>query len=182
MLECFVMAQNLNVEFACKSEANYEFLGNKGMDFSLSKDNYEKVISNLNQISIKRKKRLDLSKASFWDGIFIVSNNLFNENLIKYYKLLCAGKRKMIVPCYSTFFSILLHHDSGIYSYPVLMRRLGNMREDTIESIWYSKETQKFGDFINKRKCHCYSECDQMPSILLFSPHKIIAGIIRSYT
>jgi len=58
------------------------------MDFELQKSDYDKIIKNLEEISRLRKEKADYKNLSFWDRFFIISNNLFSDKLIEYYKIM----------------------------------------------------------------------------------------------
>ncbi len=181
IMDCYKKAEELGVDFTCKPGANFGFLYNENMDFEIQKDDIDKIIEDLEDISMLRVKNINYNELSFWDRFFIISNNLFSDKLIEYYKIMREGSKCMITPCYSSFLSIMLHHDCTVYSCPTLMRKIGNIQESSFELVWTSDNAKKIRRFINEKKCACYSQCDQMPSIVLGNAIKILGKVIRSY-
>ena len=181
IMDCYQKAEELEVDFTCKPGTTFGFLQNENMDFDLQKSDYDKIIKDLEEISRLRAKRTDYKMLSFWDRFFIISNHLFSDELIRYYKIMREGKRRMITPCYSSFLSVMMHNDSVVYSCPTLMKKMGSMNEQSLESIWSSDNAKKIRRFINDKKCACFSQCDQMPALVVGKSPKVIGRVIATY-
>jgi MoaA/NifB/PqqE/SkfB family radical SAM enzyme len=181
IMDCYKKAEELGVDFTCKPGTTFGFLQNENMDFELQKNDYDKIIKDLEEISQLRAHSTAYKKLSFWDRFFVVSNNLFSDKLIKYYKIMREGERRMITPCYSSFLSVMMHNDCVVYSCPTLMKNMGSMKEQALESIWSSENATKIRRFINDKKCACFSQCDQMPALVVGNAPKVMGKVIASY-
>jgi MoaA/NifB/PqqE/SkfB family radical SAM enzyme len=181
IMECYKNAEELKIDFTCKPGTNFGFLRNEDMNFDLNKDDYEKIIKILEEIQILRTEATNFGGKSFWDRFFTISNDLFGEKLIEYYKNIYEDKVCMIVPCYSSFLSIMLHHDSVVYSCPTLMKKMGEVFKESFESVWISKDAKRIRNFINEKRCACFSQCDQMPSIVIGNTPKVVKKMVLSY-
>ena len=180
-MDCYKKAVELGVDFTCKPGTNFGFLQNENVDFELQKSDYDKIIKDLEEISRLRAKSTDYKTLSFWDRFFIISNHLFSNELIKYYKIMRERDSRMITPCYSSFLSVMMHNDCVVYSCPTLMRKMGSINEQSIESIWSSDNAKKIRRFINEKRCACFSQCDQMPALVLGNAPRVISGVLASY-
>lgn len=181
IVDCYKKAKELDVDFTCKPGANFGFLHNDDMDFELKKEDCKKIINALMEIQGLRRNNRNNKGLSLWERVFIVANDLFHDKLIEYYKILREGSKSMITPCYSSFLSMMLHNDGIIYSCPTLMQEMGDVDENSLKSIWLSDNAKKIRKFINAKRCACFSQCDQMPSIVMGNIPKIIKGVIVSY-
>ncbi len=181
IIACYKKAEELGVDFTCKPGTNFGFLHNENMNLELGESDIDSIIKDLEEISRLRVDNNKYKDLSFWDRFFIISNNLFHDKLIEYYNIMHEGNKRMITPCYSSFLSIMLHHDCTVYSCPTLMRKIGNIQESSFELVWTSDNAKKIRRFINGKKCACYSQCDQMPSIVLGNAIKILGEVIGSY-
>jgi MoaA/NifB/PqqE/SkfB family radical SAM enzyme len=181
LMACYKKAEELGVDFTCKPGTNFGFLQNENMDFELQQSDYDKIIKDLEEISKLRAHNTDYKKLSFWNRFFIISNNTFSDELIKYYKIMREGEIRMITPCYSSFLSVMMHNDCVVYSCPTLMKKIGSINAQSLESIWSSDNAKKIRRFINEKKCACFSQCDQMPALVLGKAPKVIRRVIASY-
>jgi MoaA/NifB/PqqE/SkfB family radical SAM enzyme len=181
IMDCYHKAEELGVDFTCKPGTNFGFLQNENMDFDLQKGDYDKIINDLETISRVRAKNTNYKNLTFWDRFFIVSNDLFSQKLIDYYRILREGDKRMITACYSSFLSVMIHHDSIVYSCPTLMRKIGSISEKSLESVWASDNAKRIRKFINDKKCACFSQCDQMPALVVGSAPKVLSRVLTSY-
>jgi MoaA/NifB/PqqE/SkfB family radical SAM enzyme len=181
ILACYRKAEELDIDFTCKPGTNFGFLQNENMEFELQKSDYDNIIKNLREISGLRTENNTYKNLSFWNRFFMISNNLFHDKLTEYYEAMRDGNKRMITPCYSSFLSIMLHNDCYVYSCPTIMKSMGDIDKESFESIWMSRSAKKIRKFINQKKCACFSQCDQMPAVVLGNVPKIMWEVLSSY-
>ncbi len=181
MIPCFERAKNLGIAFSCKPGAHYEFLKNTTSNFQLTTAEYALIIENLKQIIRHMENQQNFMHAPFWERLYRITNIQFHKELIAHYQLLKNGEEKMPFPCYASFFSTLLHCDQKMYCCPKLMRPFGDLTISDPDALWKSSAAQEARAMIRRGQCACFSQCDQMPAIVMHEALPIAGQLLKSY-
>jgi len=71
----------------------------------------------------------------------------------------------MINRCYSGTHSCFMDPYGNIYPCIMIVDKIGNLKENKFDDIWCSKEAIAMRNFINKKKCSCWTPCETIPSL-----------------
>ena len=82
--------------------------------------------------------------------------------------------------CYAGTHSFLLDPAGDVYPCLALAKRMGNIRREDLEDIWFGDRAARVRRFVAAERCHCWSECDVMPSLRRTRPWALIVGRLRS--
>jgi radical SAM protein with 4Fe4S-binding SPASM domain len=79
--------------------------------------------------------------------------------------------------CYAGTHSFLLDPVGDVYPCLALPKRMGNIRQERLEDLWFGDRAARVRRFVEAELCHCWSECDVMPS--LRRSRKLPAALLR---
>ena len=176
------IARDLGVEFTAKPAAVFGTLHNREMEFPLTPEQVEEISAVLLRIEKDQLRRTDFSRMNLLGRLYFFANTIFNRLQRDYLKEnILEGKVRQVIPCFSSFFSVLVHVDGGVYCCPTLMRRVGTMPEESFRKIWRGDQMQAVRRFIHNGRCSCFSQCDQMPSLVARYPFRLGWEIGKSY-
>ncbi len=174
IIPVYNFAAGHGLDFTAKPADVFEFLDNPEMDFSFSKEQTERLNEAFQHIILSEKNK-SLAGASVWQKLYHASNIVFHKSLIKYMSSKATGKKERPpAPCLSSFLSIMVHSDGKAYSCPTLMREIGDLAEDGFDAVWNSRRIKNVRNFIRKGRCSCFSQCDQMPSLLMKNKMRLV--------
>ena len=159
-------AKKLGVEFTAKPAAVFGSLHNEEMNFSFTPEQLEQITRDLKKIDQEQKRIFSGGGVSLFGRLYFFSNLIFNELQLDYLrKNLLEGEARQIIPCFSSFFSIMVHVDGGVYCCPTLMKKVGTIPDEKFGEIWQGEKMDSIRSFIHQGGCSCFSQCDQMPSL-----------------
>jgi MoaA/NifB/PqqE/SkfB family radical SAM enzyme len=178
----YLMAKEIGVEFTAKPAAVFGSLHNQEMDFDLTAEQVEEITGLLNRIDEDQAGDLNREKTNLFGRLYFFSNIIFNRVQLKYLRENLLEKRfKQVIPCYSTFFSVMVHVDGGVYCCPTLMKKVGDLALESFDEIWQGEKMSAIRRFIHEGKCSCFSQCDQMPSVVVKYKWRLGADLVKSY-
>jgi len=161
----YLMAKEIGVEFTAKPAAVFGSLHNEEMDFDLTASQVEEVTGLLKRIDDDQAGVLSREKANLFGRLYYFANIIFNQ----------------VIPCYSTFFSVMVHVDGGVYCCPTLMKKVGDLAVESFDEIWQGEKMRAIRQFIHEGRCSCFSQCDQMPSVVVKYKFRLGVDIVKSY-
>lgn len=181
IIPVYRFATENDLDYTAKPADVFEFLENEDMDFSFTGKQTDELCGALHHIVACEKAR-SLPGARFWARMYHASNIIFHEKLIRY---MCERSRgenpRPPAPCLSSFISIMLHSDGRAYSCPTLMKEIGDVSDRGFDAIWKSRAINDIRKFIRRGECACFSQCDQMPSILVNNKVRLMWLVLRTY-
>jgi MoaA/NifB/PqqE/SkfB family radical SAM enzyme len=152
------------------------------MDFDLTASQVEEVTGLLKRIDDDQAGVLSREKANLFGRLYYFANIIFNQVQLDYLrKNLLEKQFKQVIPCYSTFFSVMVHVDGGVYCCPTLMKKVGDLAVESFDEIWQGEKMWAIRKFIHEGRCSCFSQCDQMPSVVVKYKFRLGADIVKSY-
>ena len=178
----YLMAKEIGVEFTAKPAAVFGSLHNEEMDFDLTASQVEEVTGLLKRIDDDQAGVLSREKANLFGRLYYFANIIFNQVQLDYLrKNLLEKQFKQVIPCYSTFFSVMVHVDGGVYCCPTLMKKVGDLAVESFDEIWQGEKMRAIRQFIHEGRCSCFSQCDQMPSVVVKYKFRLGVDIVKSY-
>lgn len=97
-------------------------------------------------------------KSSLW----LSSRKLYYEYLLAFLKTQDVRP----VPCSAAYSFLTLDSDGTVHPCSVSSYKLGNVKERSLDQIWFSSATSKIRKKIKSGECTCCTSCDLGPSIL----------------
>lgn len=182
LLPTFEFARSLGAEFTTKPASEFGFTDNLGDNsYQFTPEETKAIIEQLEEI-ILRQQSAPLGHKTFWYGIYRQANIIFHRELIYYLRKTFIEREKCVLgKCYSSCISILIHNDGKIYNCPTLMKPIGDLSRRRFEDIWLGEEMRTIRRFMATGKCACYSQCDQMPSLVLGHKWGLLKGLFHIY-
>ncbi len=178
----YQIARDLGVEFTAKPAAAFGTLHNREMEFPLTPEQVGEISAILLRIEKDQLRRTDFSRMTLLGRLYFFANVIFNRLQRDYLREnILEGQVRQVIPCFSSFFSVLVHVDGGVYCCPTLMRQVGTLPEESFREIWRGGKMQAVRRFIHAGRCSCFSQCDQMPSLVARYPFRLGWEIARSY-
>ncbi|MFH1449732.1 MAG: radical SAM protein [bacterium] len=150
--------------FAQVSGSYYQ---NKEMNFIWPKEILKEVSSTIDKITGDMNQHRDLVEKLFRLDVH------FLKRLVKY-----QIEQRRIFNCYSGTHSFFLDPYGKIYPCINLSSVYGNAKEEDFNNFWFSKKTKSIREGIKRGKCHCWTECETIPS-LQRSPLPLISNFLN---
>jgi radical SAM protein with 4Fe4S-binding SPASM domain len=90
---------------------------------------------------------------------------------------------KRLFTCYAGFTSCYIDPYWNVYPCIYLNFPMGNLRENdfSLRKIWYSDRSQRIRDWINEKKCSCWTRCQLDPSLRSNPIELIRSGLKRRF-
>ena len=176
------LTRDLDVEFTAKPAAVFGTLHNQEMDFPLTPLQIEEISAVLRRIEKDQARRTDFSRMTLFGRLYFFANAIFNRLQREYLRQNILEKKvRQVIPCYSSFFSVLVHVNGGIYCCPTLMKQVGTIPDESFQEVWKGEKMKAIRGYIHEGRCSCFSQCDQMPSLVLRYPFRLAWEILKSY-
>lgn len=150
------------IEFSFKPAQNFYRDPKIGTDIMISEQNQNTLIKFMSYFMEKEFH----GKRSLWQS----SQKMFYRYMFEFIK----HPNIRVVPCSAGFSSLFIDSDGTVYPCSVLGIKLGNIRKNHLDDIWYSHESSKIRRKIKKGACACYTTCDIGPSIATTKWHQIL--------
>lgn len=180
--DVYRLTRELDVEFTAKPAAVFGTLHNREMDFPLTAEQVEEISAVLKRIEEDGARRTDFSRMTLFGRLYFFANSVFNRLQREYLREnILEGKVKQVIPCFSSFFSVLVHVEGGVYCCPTLMKGVGTLPEESFGEVWRGEKMRAVRKYIHAGKCSCFSQCDQMPSLVARYPFRIGWAVVKSY-
>jgi len=180
--DVYRITRDLDVEFTAKPAAVFGTLHNPEMDFPLTAGQIEEISAVLKRIEEDQARRTDFSRMTLFGRLYFFANAVFNRLQRDYLKRNILEKKvEQVIPCFSSFFSVLVHVDGGVYCCPTLMKKVGSLPEESFREVWRGEKMKAIRDYIHAGKCSCFSQCDQMPSLVARYPFRLGWSVVKSY-
>lgn len=183
VLSVYEFARQAGAEFTTKPGSEFGFTGTVGdKSFEFTADEAREIIRQMEEIVVRQRSDPPAHN-TFWHRVYRQANIIFHRELIDYMrkrfveKVPCAVGR-----CYSSSISILLHYDGKVYNCPTLLKPMGDLSRQSLEEIWMGEEMKKVRRFMATGACACFSQCDQMPALVLEHKGELIGGLFRRYS
>ncbi len=145
------LGARFGTQFAQMSESFYE---NSDFQYSLNPKQLEEIQGQINIIHRKKHTNLKfMNKLSDVEGIYL-------SKLIEYQR----GRRRLF-RCFSGTHSFFLDPYGNIFPCIMLSRKLGNVRENRFDDLWFSQTALSVREDIRSEKCCCWTGCEVIPSL-----------------
>mgnify|MGYP001572376208 CR=1 FL=1 len=142
---------SFTTRFVCNSETYY---GNSGINVKWTDEMLNKVEMDVKSI-IKETAR---SRNSL--------NRLLNPDLFFLSQMVHYQREKRrLFHCYSGIHSLFIDPYGNIFPCIFSKEALGNIVKDSFEDIWFSHRARQKRDSIARNECHCWTECETIPSL-----------------
>jgi MoaA/NifB/PqqE/SkfB family radical SAM enzyme len=100
------------------------------------------------------------------------------EPMLQWAKVQTAEEQKQIIPCRAGILSGVVYANGDV-SFCETLPSLGNLRTNSFQDIWYSREAQALRRSIRKKECYCTNEIFLWPSIT-FQPWYLGKALLNS--
>lgn len=183
ILSVYEFARKTGAEFTTKPGSEFGFTGTTGdRSFDFNPAEAAEIIRQVEEV-VARQRSDPLGRNTFWRRVYRQANVIFHRELIDYLRkrfierVPCAVGR-----CYSSCISVLLHYDGKVYNCPTLLKPVGDLSRQSFEEIWLGEEMKKARRAMASGSCACFSQCDQMPALVLEHKRELIGGLFRRYS
>ncbi len=61
------------------------------------------------------------------------------------------------------------------------MKKVGSLPEESFREVWRGEKMKSIRSYIHAGKCSCFSQCDQMPSLVARYPWRLGWDVAKSY-
>lgn len=142
---------SFTMRFAAGSDQYY---ANEGLELRWTEELLKQAESDIEDI-VKEisKTRNPLVKS-------LNPDTLFFSKMIRYER-----RKERLFTCYSGTHSLFLNPTGDVYSCIFSGKPIGNVRKDSLDNIWFSADAKKERQYIAKKECHCWTECESIPSL-----------------
>lgn len=151
----FELSRHLKSGFTFRlAEVSDTYYGNAGMSFAWSPEALAHTDTQIQRIIAHiRRDRPALRRLASWDLDFF-------SRLVDYRR-----SPSRLFTCYSGSHSMYMDSFGNLYPCIMLGTKLGNIREQALEDIWLSKSAEAIRQDIAAERCHCWTECEAVPSL-----------------
>lgn len=104
-------------------------------------------------------------------GISQSARKLFYDYMRKFIK----RPSKRPIPCSAGYSSFFIDSDGSVYICGLAVSKIGNVRELSLDEIWYSSLAKKVRKKVKEGKCTCFTSCDLMPSIITCGWYEVLS-------
>ncbi|MFQ5963101.1 MAG: radical SAM/SPASM domain-containing protein [Candidatus Scalinduaceae bacterium] len=151
----YELSKELHVGFTMRFAATSgNFYANKENKYHWPKEVLDKIEEEINKIIDDISNNRNIIKR------FFNPDTYFFSRLVDYQK-----NPRRIFQCYSGIHSFFLDPYGNVYPCIYIDESLGNIRNTPFDEMWFSSKAQRLREFIKNEKCHCWSECEVLPSL-----------------
>jgi len=89
---------------------------------------------------------------------------------------------KLPISCSAGFSSFLIFNTGEVYacsSHCSGKMAMGNLNQNGLDEIWFSRNAEKIREMIRKGRCACYTGCDLAPSIITCRWNKVVSDYVQ---
>lgn len=148
---------SFTMRFACQSDT---FYGNSGMIFQWTEEALRQVESDVQ--SIIKEKALSRN----------VLNRLLNPDLFFFSQMVPYQRdKRRLFHCYSGVHSLFLDPYGNVFPCIFSREPIGNVVKESFDDIWISRVAKERRISVAKGECHCWTECETIPSLQRYLSH-----------
>ena len=149
------LSTQLNLSFTMRFASNSEtFYGNSKMRFHWKDPDLCQAESDVQSIAREMARSRN------------VLNRLWNPDLFFFSQMVPYQREKRrFVHCYSGLHSLFLDPYGNVFPCIFSNRSFGNIAQESFDDIWVSKVAKEQRLSISKEECHCWTECETIPSL-----------------
>ena len=93
-------------------------------------------------------------------------NRLLNPDLFFYSRMVYYQRnKKRLFQCFSGVHSLFLDPYGNIFPCIFLVESIGNVTKEPFDDLWFSKKAGQQRISIANEECHCWTECETIPSL-----------------
>lgn len=162
MSKVYRLANKMKINFTAKPAVVGGYFKNIGGRYEFNDIQKKKIISDFKFIIKEEKKRSN----KIGDIFFEIKRLAFIE-FLKYSIDYIINPSKQLFPCYACFSLAWIENNGDVRSCPILYKKMGNIRKNSFDEIWQSEEMHNIRQFIKKGKCSCFTNCSQVPSLVI---------------
>jgi MoaA/NifB/PqqE/SkfB family radical SAM enzyme len=174
--DLYRLARELDISFTTKPATSGGLYDNAELFSSAEISSWENEFTPKQKIEAIEtiKKLYDSEYRRFFKTGKGSVKNIASLLFLKYSINYIRNPKKTVFPCYACFSSVFIEHDGTVYSCVVLYRKIGSIREESFDRIWSGKKMKETRQFIKKGTCPCYTNCNQIPSLVLSKSPEIL--------
>lgn len=119
----------------------------------------EKIEKQIDEITKKMAKECNIEE--FDENIFLQNEGLTSRFLSLYYIVKYIKNKKRFFPnCPCGEKYAMINPYGEVYFCPVYKNMFaGDLKKDSFDALWNSKQAESVRDFFNSKKCHCWLTC-----------------------
>ncbi len=151
----YELSRKLDISFTMRFGSSSEtYYDNSQISFSWTEEMLKRVESDVKSV---------LTHISSSRNIL---NRLLNPDLYFYSKMVYYQREnKRLFQCYSGIHSLFLDPYGNVYPCIFTRNPIGNIKKQSFEDLWFSEKAGLQRKFIETGKCHCWTECETIPSL-----------------
>lgn len=151
----YSLSREMNVAFTMRFAATCEnYYDNAKQERSWTNDEFQSIESDIQKIVLDIKHTRSLLPR------VLNPDTYFFSQLVKYQK-----SPERLFRCYSGTHSLFLDPYGDVFPCMFLDQKIGNIKNSSFDSIWLSSVAENSRKFIAEENCHCWSECEVIPSL-----------------
>lgn len=112
------------------------------------------------------------------NGLINVSKQMFYTFYLTKIEEHIKNPSNMIIPCSALFASFFMNPYGDVYPCIIWDKKIGNIRKEHFDDIWYSSLTKNIRKMIKRKRCpNCWTPCEAQPSFMMALPWSLISAI-----
>lgn len=153
--DVYQFSRDLNTGFTFRfADISEIYYGNVGTKFEWQEDQLTFLEGKVREIVTSMAKERPFLRR-FWSA-----DLYFFSQLVNYRR-----NPRRIFTCCSGTHSLYLDSFGNVYPCIMLGSKMGNIKEKHFSEIWFSDCFREVRQDINDEKCHCWTECEAIPSL-----------------
>lgn len=153
--EIYLLSKKLDMRFTVRfADTNEQYYGNEEQTFRWTDHMCAEIQATLDKIIPDIFSERTLLKKLFNPDVY------FFSRLVEYQK-----NPRRLFECYSGTHSLFLDPYGNVYPCIKYTHPYGNVKETDFQQVWTSPQAEKIRASIANRECHCWTECETIPSL-----------------
>ena len=176
LLEVYKFSKKNDIGFGFQfAQISESFYGNTKNAFEWNEEELDEV-SEIIHLILKEYTAKEKILRKIWLSFFAM-NKYYISRMVSYQK-----NPHRTLKCYSGTHSLFIDPYGNIFPCIMLNKKMGNIREMNFDKLWLSEKSRKIREFINDKKCACWTPCETHFSlerdykIILWNFYKTLRG------
>ena len=166
--DVYNISRKLNISFTMRFASESEtYYGNKGMNIQWTDDILNQIEKDIKLI-IK-----DMNSTRNILNRLLNPDHFFFSQMVNYQR-----NKRRIFHCYSGTHSLFIDPYGNIFPCIFEDQPLGNITRESFDDLWISTKAHQQRLSIDKCNCHCWTECETLPSLQRSLNHSKLLGSV----